>query len=75
MKNIADPPQQQPMKKPAILPQKVHPYGTKPIPPIQPNVIEDDEGNEPTNYQNNVHMFSSDPIIIPSEFPIPPPRV
>ena len=63
------------MKKSAIVPQKVNPYRKKRIPLLQPNVIEDDEGKEPTNYQHKVHMSPSDPSIIPPEVPIPPPRL
>ena len=75
MKNTADPPQQQPVKKSYIVPQKVHPHWNKPIPSVQPNVIEYDEGREPTNYQHKVHMSPLVPIIIPPEVPLPPPRV
>ena len=41
---IVDPPQQQPVKKSAIIPHKVSPNMTKPIPSKQPNIIEDDDG-------------------------------
>ena len=41
VKKRADPPQQQTVKIP-IVPQKVHPDSTKPLPSVQPNVIEDD---------------------------------
>ena len=75
VKKKADPPQQQTVKKSAILPQKVHPYQTKPLPSVQLNVIEDDEGEEPTNFQHKFHMYPSGPSITPPELPVPPPRV
>ena len=65
MNKRADPPQQQTVKKSAIVPQKVHPDRTKPLPSVQPNAIEDDEGKESTNFQHKVHMSPSVPIIIP----------
>ena len=71
----ADPPQQQPVKKYSIVPQKFQPYWTKPIPSVQPDIIEDEEGKEPTNYQHKVHMSPSGTSIIPPEVPIPPPMV
>ena len=75
MNNTAETPQQQPDPKAAIIIQKLHPGWTKYIPSVQPNVIEDEEGKEPTNYQHKVHMPKLRPIIIPPEVPIPPPRV
>ena len=51
-----DPPQQQPVTKSAIIPHKVRPNFTKPIPSEHPNIIEDDVENSPTSFQWNVHM-------------------
>ena len=75
VKSTTDLPQQQPEQKAAIIPQIVQPGWTKYIPSVQPNVIEDEEGKEPKNDQNKVHMSPSGPIIIHLEVPIPPPRV
>ena len=75
MKKTSDPPQHKTVKKSAIVPQEVHPDWTKPLPSVQPNVIEYDDGKEPTNYQHKVHMSPSGPRIIPPEVPVPPPRV
>ena len=75
MKKKADPPRQKTVKKSAIVPQKVHPDWTKPLPSVQPNVIEDDEGKDSTSFQHKVHMSPSGPRIISPEIPIPPPRV
>ena len=58
-----------------MVPQKVHTDRTKPLPSLQPNVIEDDEGKESTNFQHKVHMSPSVPIIIPHEAHVPPPSV
>ena len=74
-KSTADPPQQQAEQTDDIIPQKLQPGWTKYIPPVQPNVIEDEEGKEPTNYQHKVHIFPSGPHIITPEVPIPPPRI
>ena len=73
MKSTADPPEHQPEKKSANIPQKLQPGWTKYIPSVQPNVIEDEEGKEPTKYQHKVHIYTSGTIIIPPEVPIPPP--
>ena len=43
VKKIVDPPQQQTVKKSAIVPHKVHPDRTKTLPSVHPNVIEDGE--------------------------------
>ena len=75
VKKIADPPKQKTVKKSAILPQKVHPYRTKPLPSVQPNVIEDDEGKASISFHHKFHMSTSGPSSIPAEFPVPPPRV
>ena len=61
--------------KSAIIPQKVHPYRTKPLHSVHPNVIEDDKGKEPTNFQHKLHISPSGTSIIPPEVPVPPPRV
>ena len=74
-KKRADPLQQQSVRKPAIVPQKVHPDRTNHLPSVQTNVIEDDEVNDSTSFEYKVHMSPSCPIIIPPEFPVPPPRV
>ena len=72
---IADPPQQQTVKKPAIIPHKVRLNMTKTIPSEQPNIIEDDDGNSSTSFQENFNMYPSGPHIIIPEVPVPPPRV
>ena len=53
----------------------MQPDWNKPMPSVQPNVIEYEEGKEPTNYQHKVHMSPSGPILTPPELHIPPPRV
>ena len=53
----------------------MHPDRIKPLPSVQTNVIEDDEGKESTNFQHKVHMYSSGPRIIPPEVLVPLPRV
>ena len=75
VKKRADPPQQQIVKKSVIVPQKVHPDSTKPLPSVQPIFIEDDEGKDSTRFQHKVHIYPSGPRIIPPEVPVPPPRV
>ena len=71
----ADPPQQRPVTKSAIIPHKVRPSMTKPIPSEQPNIIEDDNGNCSSSFQQKVHMPPSGSHIILPEVLIPPPRV
>ena len=56
-KKRADPTKRQTVKKSAIVPQKVHPDWNKPLPSVQPNVIQDDEGKEPINFQHKVQMY------------------
>ena len=75
LQKISDPPQQQPVGKSAIVPQKVCPNMTKPLLSVQPNIIEDDDGKFSTSFQNKVHMSPSFPNIILPEVPVPPPRV
>ena len=75
MKSAADPPQQQAEQTAAMVPKKLQPGCTKYIPSVQANVIEDEEGNKPSNYQHKVHISPSGPHIIHPEVPIPPPRV
>ena len=75
MKKISDPTQQKIVQKSVNVPQKLHPDRTNPLLSVQPNVIEDDEGKESTNFQHKVHMYPSGPSIIPPETPVPPPRV
>ena len=70
-----DPPQNQPVTKPAIIPHKVRPNMTKPIPSEQPNITEEDDEKISTSFQQNVHMSPSDSHIILPEVPIPLPRV
>ena len=75
VKKRADPPQHQTVKKSAIVPQKVHPDRTKPLPSVQTNFIEDDEGNYSTSFQYKVHVYPSGPRIITPEVPVPPTMV
>ena len=70
-----DLPQQQPLTKSSIITHKVRPTMTKPIPPEQPNIIEDVDGKSPTNFEQNVHMSPSAPHIILPVVPTLPPRV
>ena len=70
-----DPPQQQPVTRSTIIPQKVRPTLTKPIPSELPNIMEYYDGNSPTIFQQNVHMSPSGPHIILPDVPVPPPRV
>ena len=58
-----------------MVPHKVCPDTTKPIPSVQPNIIEYDDGKSSTSFQHNVHMSPSSPHIITPELPVPPPRV
>ena len=44
VKKRADTPQQKIVKKSAMVPQKVRPGRTKPLPSVQPNVVEYYEG-------------------------------
>ena len=48
---------------------------TKPIPSVQPNIIEDDDGKCSTSFHHKVHMSPSGPNIILPEVPVPPPRL
>ena len=57
-------------EKSAIVPQKVHPYRTKPLPSVQPNVFEDYGGKEPPHFQHKFHMSPSSPSIVPPEVPV-----
>ena len=75
MKKRADPPQQQTVTNSAIVPQKVHPYWTKPLPSVQANVIADDDGKKPTNFHHKVYMSLSGPSIITPEVLVLTPRV
>ena len=47
----------------------------KPIPAEWTNIIEDDDGNIPTDFQLNIHISPSVPHIILQDVPVPPPRV
>ena len=71
VKKKSDPPQQQTVKKFAIVPQKVHLDRTKPLPSVQPNIIEDDEGKDSTSFQHKVHIYPSGPRITPPRSPCP----
>ena len=70
-----DLPQQQPVTKYAPIPHKVRPKRAKPIPSEQPNIIEDDDGNIPKDFQHYVYMSPSGPHIILPDAPVTPPRV
>ena len=48
---------------------------TKPLPSVQPNIIENDEGTYSTSFQHKVHMSPSGPNNILPEVPVSPPRV
>ena len=63
------------MKKSGIVPEKVRPDMTKPLPSVQTNIIEDDEGNCSTSFHLKFHMSPSGPNIILPGFPVPPPRL
>ena len=71
----SDPPQQQPVTKSASIPHKVRSTMTKLIPSEQPNIIQDDDGNSSTSFQQNVHMSPSCTHSILPEVPVLPPRV
>ena len=74
-KSTVDPPQQQADHTAAGILKMLQPGRTKYIPPPQPNVIEDEEGLRPANFQYKVHRSPSGPHTIPPEVPIPSPRV
>ena len=74
-KSTSDPPQQQAEQTADVTPQTLQPGRTKYIPPPQPDVIEDEEGKKPTNFQHKVHRSPSGPHIIPPEVTIPSPRL
>ena len=63
--NTADTPQQQADHTVAGIPTALQPGWNKYIPPTQPNVIEDEEGMRPTNFQRKVQKSPSGPHIIP----------
>ena len=48
---------------------------TKPLPSVQLNIIEDDDGKCSTSFQHKVHMSLSGPNIIFLEVPVPQPSV
>ena len=68
---MADPPQQQGKQTVSGIPHTLQPGWTKYIPSQQPNVIENGEGKEPTNFQHKVHISPAGPHIVPPEVPIP----
>ena len=70
-----DPPQQRKVTTSAIIPHKMRPNMTKPIPLEHPNNIEDDDGKIPTSFQQDVHMSPSGTQMILPDVPVPPPRV
>ena len=74
-KSTAYPPHKQADHTAAGILKTLHPRRTKYIPSPQPNVIEDEEGLIPANFQHKVHRFPSGPHIIPPEVPNPSPRV
>ena len=57
----ADPPQQKPVIETAIIPHKVRPNMTKPIPSENPNIIKDDYGKCSTSFQHTVRMSPTGP--------------
>ena len=75
MHQSLDPPQKQPVTKSDPIPHKVRPTRAKPIPSEMPNIIEDDDGNSPTDFQQNLHISPSGPYIIIPDVPVPPPMV
>ena len=75
MKITAELPQHQAEQTAVVIPQTLQPGRTKYIPSPQPNVIEDEEGKEPTKFQHKVHGSPSGTHIIPPEVPISPQRV
>ena len=70
-----DPPCKQADHTSASIPQTPHPGRPEYTPTQQPNVIEDEEGVRPENFQHNIHKSPSGPHTIPSEVPSPSPRV
>ena len=70
-----DPPKKQPVTKYAPLLHQFRPTQAKPIPSERPNIIEDGDGNSPTDFQRNIHIYPSGPNIILPDDPVPPPRV
>ena len=74
-KSTVDPPQKQADHTSAGIHKTLQPGRTNYIPPPQLNVIEDEKGLRPTNFQNKVQRSPSGPHIIPPEVPIPSPRV
>ena len=72
---LVDPPKIQPVTKYAPLLHQVHPTWAKHIPSERPNIIEDFDGNSPTDIRQNVHISPSGPHIIIPDAPISPPRV
>ena len=63
--STADTPQQQADHTADSIPTAMQPGRTKYIPRTQPNVIEDEEGMRPTNFQRKVQKSPSGPHIIP----------
>ena len=59
----------------ASIPQTPHPGRPEYTHTPQPNVIEDEEGVRPANFQHKIHRSPSGPHTIPPEVPSPSPRV
>ena len=74
-KSMTDPPHKQADPTAASIPKTPQPGWTEYIPPPQSNVIEDEEGLRPSNFQHKVHRSPSGPHTITPENPIPSPRV
>ena len=74
-KSTKDPPHKQSYHTAASIPQTPHPVRTEYIPTPQPNVIEDEEGGRPANFQHKVHRSPSGPHTIHTEVPSLSPRV
>ena len=74
-KSTTDPPHKHADHTAASIPQTLQPRRTEYIPAPHPNVIEDEEGEIPANFQHKGNRSPSEPHIIPPEFPIPSPRV
>ena len=70
-----EPPQQHPVTKSATVSHNMCPIFAKPIPSERPILIEDNDGNSPTDFHHIVHMSPSGPHIIIPYDPVPTPRV
>ena len=61
VKSKAYSPQQQAEQKAAAIPHTLQPGRTKYITSPHPNVIEDEEGKDPIQFQHKVHRYPSGP--------------